>query len=183
MSEKYKVLNSSVPNFITITVVGWVDIFIRKTYCEILDDALNYCIKNKGLIVHAYVYMTNHIHLIVSAENAELNEIIRDFKKHTSKEIAKALNSPKESRRKWMFKKFEYEAKRTGRAKNYKLWHDGFHPVILDTNKKREQRIRYTHYNPVAAGFVRHERDWLNSSYKAYEDEKPLLNVKVETLW
>ncbi|WP_348797542.1 hypothetical protein [Flavobacterium adhaerens] len=53
MSEKYKVIDSTIPTFITITVVDWVDLFIRPIYCNILDESLNYCIKEKGLSVHA----------------------------------------------------------------------------------------------------------------------------------
>jgi hypothetical protein len=58
MSEKYKVIDSTVPTFITITVVDWVDLLVRSIYCNILDESINYCIKEKGLSVHAYVYMT-----------------------------------------------------------------------------------------------------------------------------
>lgn len=49
MSEKYKVVDSTQPTFITITVVDWVDVFIRIEYFRILNDSLNYCIENKGL--------------------------------------------------------------------------------------------------------------------------------------
>jgi hypothetical protein len=42
-----------------------------------------------------------------------------------------------------------YEAQKSGRAKNYKLWQDGFHPIILDTLEKIEQRVKYIHYNHV----------------------------------
>jgi REP element-mobilizing transposase RayT len=85
MSEKYKVIDSTVPTFITITIVDWVDLFVRPIYCNILDESLNYCIKEKGLSVHAYVYMSSHIHLIVTAFDGELQNVIRDFKKFTSK--------------------------------------------------------------------------------------------------
>ena len=131
MSERYKVLNSLYPTFITITVTGWVDLFIRRVYTKILDDSLNYCIKNKGLTVHAYVYMTSHIHLIVSSEKSELASIIRDFKRHTSKELVEAVKDINESRREWLLNKFSFEAKRSGRTKNYKLWQDGFHPITF----------------------------------------------------
>ena len=83
MSEKYKVIDSTVPTFITITVVDWVDLFVRPIYCNILDESLNYCIKEKGLSVHAYVYMTSHVHLIVTAFDGELQNVIRDFKEYT----------------------------------------------------------------------------------------------------
>ena len=45
MSEKYKAIDSTVPTFVTITVVDRVDLFIRPVYCTILDESLNYCIK------------------------------------------------------------------------------------------------------------------------------------------
>ncbi|MCB9224225.1 MAG: transposase [Crocinitomicaceae bacterium] len=183
MSERYKVVDNTVPTFITMTTVGWVDLFIRRRYHDILNESLAYCIENKGLTVHAYVYMTNHIHLIVSSQDKELSDIVRDFKKFTSKRLIEAIQDQGESRSEWMLKKFQFEAKRSGRAENYKLWQDGFHPVILDTKQKREQRVRYIHYNPVDAGFVQNERDWLNSSYLAYEEEDPLLNIEVSPLW
>jgi len=184
MSEKYKVIDSTVPTFITITVIDWVDVFTRPVYTYILDDSLNYCIKEKGLIVHAYVYMSNHIHLIATSVKEELQAIIRDFKKYTSKRIIEAIKENPESRREWLLNKFSYAAKRTNRATNYKLWKDGFHPVILDTIKKIEQRVNYIHHNPVEAGLVYHERDWVNSSYAVYEDDnKERPNVNVEPLW
>jgi len=37
MSEKYKVIDSTEPTF--ITVVDWVDLFIRPVYCNILDES------------------------------------------------------------------------------------------------------------------------------------------------
>jgi len=184
MSERYKVINSEVPTFITITVIGWVDLFVRRVYTNIIDDALNYCIKNKGLKVHAYVYMTSHLHLVVSSTENELQDIIRDFKKHTSKQLIKAIQDINESRREWMMNKFSYEANRSGRTSNYKLWQDGFHPVILDTNTKLQQRLNYIHYNPIEAGFVKEERDWVNSSYLAYEVENyKLSNVPIDILY
>jgi len=184
MSNKYKVIDSTQPTFITITVIDGVDVFVRLEYFKILDDSLNYCIEDKGLKVHAYVYMTSHIHLIVSSDTAQLQDIIRDFKKFTSKQLVLAIKEYPESRREWLLRKFRYAAKRIRRGTNYKFWKDGFHPVLLDSVKKMEQRVNYIHYNPVAAGFVYHERDWINSSYCAYEEGNlELPGVKVIPLW
>lgn len=184
MSEKYKVIDHTQPTFITITVTDWVDLFVRRVYTSILDDSLNYCIRHKGLVVHAYVYMTNHLHLIASSAGEELQNIIRDFKKYTSKQIIAAIKEYPESRREWLLNKFSYAAKRTGRSKYYKVWKDGFHPVLLDTIKKIEQRVHYIHYNPVEAGFVYEESAWVNSSYGAYTDDlTEALNVELKALW
>jgi len=59
MSEKYKVIDSTTPTFITITIVDWLDLLVRPIYCNILDESLNYCIQEKGLSVHAYIYMSS----------------------------------------------------------------------------------------------------------------------------
>ena len=117
MSEKYKVIDGTQPTFITITVVDWVDVFIRQQYTKILDASLNYCIENKGLRVHAYVYMTRHIHLILSSEGEELQDIIRDFKKFTSKRMIEAIKEYPESRREWLLMKFSYAANRIKRPR------------------------------------------------------------------
>jgi REP element-mobilizing transposase RayT len=128
--------------------------------------------------------MTSHLHLIVSSNEVELQNIIRDFKKFTSKQLIEEISNQPESRREWLLNKFSFAAKQSKRATHYKVWQDGFHPVLLDTYKKIEQRIQYIHYNPVAAGFVYHEKDWKNSSFSVYEEgNRELPNVKVDVLW
>lgn len=184
MSERYKVIDSQTPTFVTCTIIDWVDLFTRRKHTRILDDSLTFCQKEKGLKIHCYVYMTNHIHLIVSSEKYEIFEIIRDFKKYTNRKLIESINEVGESRKKWMLNKFRYSAKTTGRAENFKVWRDGFHPVILDTPKKIMQRFEYIHYNPIHAGFVRHEREWLNSSYRVYEEDSNLnCNLKIDRLF
>ena len=124
------------------------------------------------------------IHLIISSPEGTLPGIVRDFKKFTSKRLAEAIDSSSESRKIWLLKKFAFAAERLKRGKDYKIWKDGFHPIILDTYEKVEQRLNYTHYNPVAAEYVYHELDWRNSSYAFYEDENPNRSeVLVEPLW
>ena len=183
MSQKYKVVAHDQPNFITLTIVGWVDLFIRPVYTNILDESLNFCIQQKGLVVHAYVYMTSHLHLIISSKKEDIDNIVRDFKKHTAKKLIEAILEHPESRREWLMNKFSFEAKRLKRNSKYKVWKDGFHPVMLDTYKKWEQKLNYIHNNPVNAQFVYHERDWKNSSYAAYEEGSlEQTNVKVTPL-
>lgn len=71
-------------HYLTLTTVGWVDVFTRKRYCDILLDSLAYCQREKGLILYAYVIMSNHLHLIAQTkETSRLSDILRDFKKFT----------------------------------------------------------------------------------------------------
>jgi putative transposase len=87
--SRYKITDQHGLNFVTLTVVNWVDVFIRKSYKDIIIDSLKHCQKEKGLRVYAYVFMSSHIHMIVEATKPEitLSDILRDFKKFTAKKI------------------------------------------------------------------------------------------------
>lgn len=63
MSELRKA-NTDYPYFLTLTVMGWIDIFTRKEYCEILLKNLKYCQEEKGLELYAIVIMPSHVHMI-----------------------------------------------------------------------------------------------------------------------
>lgn len=73
--------------FITLTVVGWVDVFSRKEYKDVLVKNLKYCQQKEGLEIFAYVIMTNHLHLVARRQYGDLTELLGRFKSYTSKKI------------------------------------------------------------------------------------------------
>src|SRR5882672_4363413 len=87
----YKIRNKEAIHFITFAVVEWIDVFTRNLYKDILLDRIRHCQLEKGLNLHAWCLMTNHLHLIGSAKNADLSDILRDFKKYTSRQITQAI--------------------------------------------------------------------------------------------
>ena len=92
MSEGgYKIRNQAAVHFVTFAVVEWIDVFTRKDYQDIVLDSVRHCQDKKGLLLHAWCLMSNHLHLIVSAKENNLSDILRDFKKFTSKQIIKAI--------------------------------------------------------------------------------------------
>ncbi|HIH0176808.1 TPA: hypothetical protein ACYHGJ_002887, partial [Staphylococcus aureus] len=52
--------------------------------------------------------------------------------------------------------------------KDFQFWQQHNHPIELDTNEFLDQRLDYIHQNPVKAGFVENEEDWINSSAGDY---------------
>ena len=104
LSGGYKFRNPEGIYFVTFAVVEWVDVFTRSVYSDIVVESLDFCIKEKGLRLHAWCIMSNHVHLIISAEAGfKLSAILRDLKKYTSVRILKMLEeNTKESRRNWM---------------------------------------------------------------------------------
>lgn len=149
MSE-FRKANTDRPFFVTLTVVGWIDVFTRSEYCEEFLNNLDFCRKNKGLRVYAYCIMSNHIHLIIESEEAKLPQIIRDLKSYTAKRIiALITDSYTESRKEWLLYMFRYFANTTQQNSGYQFWQKTTHPTELITAKVFDQKAEYIHNNPV----------------------------------
>lgn len=122
MSTGYQIKDQSVAYFVTLQIVAWVDVFTRKQYKDIVIDNLKYCQQNKGLVVFAYVIMSNHIHMIVQSEPERLSDTMRDFKSYTSKTLLSAIDDRKESLRSWMLEVFEKAAGDHKRNRKFQIW-------------------------------------------------------------
>ena len=170
-------------HFLTLTIVGWVDLFSRKECRDIIIESFKYCQVNKGLIINAYVIMSSHIHMVVAAdaESAGLSSIIRDMKKYTTKGLLKWIKeSNRESRKEWLEVIFKYHAKYNSNNKEYQLWKQGNNPKICLHPRFTAQKINYIHNNPVVAGIVSNPADYVYSSAKNYfGSEDVLMDVQI----
>lgn len=175
----YQIQDQSKIHFITATVVDWVDVFSRKRYRDIVIESLDYCIKNKGMLLYGYVIMTNHIHIVVQSEEAKLSDLIRDFKKFTAKNILNSIESEPESRRDWLLKRFEFACKSHSRNEKYQFWRYGSHAEEIYTDKFLWQKLDYIHLNPIRAGIVEKASHYLYSSASNYVDGKGILEIQI----
>lgn len=177
MAFKYSITDQNDIYFITTTVIGWIDVFTRKELAEVIIESLKYCQSNKGLIIHAWCLMPSHLHMIVSAkENYKLSDIIRDFKKFTSKKIIKTIGEINESRE-WLLDKFSFATRINIKNKEYKFWQDGFHPIALYSNEFKDQKLDYIHNNPIESGIVLEAEHYNYSSAVNYAGGLGLLEV------
>ena len=167
--------------FITSTVIDWVDVFTRPAYKHVIIESLSYCQKEKGLIIYAWVLMTNHLHAIVGAkEGYNISDIIRDFKKFTSKKIIALINDNiQESRRDWMLNRFDYAARNDRNVKDYKLWQEGIDCQEIYLYDYLQQKLNYIHNNPVKEEFVYLPENYKYSSVIDYAGGKCILNFEV----
>jgi REP element-mobilizing transposase RayT len=169
MSTKYKATTTEEAYFITITTVGWVDIFTRLNQKYTLINALRYCCEHKGLEIYAYVIMSSHIHLLCkSTDGFVLSDVIRDFKTFTSKKIIQTIKDEPESRREWMLDYFQQACKHLKRKQQYKIWQDGYHAEIVETNWFIKQKVNYIYNNPVKEKIVALPQDYYFSSARSY---------------
>ena len=177
-SDQYFIRNQNAVYFLTMTVVDWIDVFTRKEYKFLITDSLIYCQKEKGLQIHGWCLMSNHLHLLASAKDGyNLSDILRDFKKFTSKKIVAAINSEGESRKDWMLYRFEFAGKFKVNVKDYKFWQDGNHAMECSSYKFTKQKLNYIHQNPVRASIVDEAENYLFSSARNYAGLKGLVET------
>lgn len=179
MGFHYKIEEGKV-HFVTLTVIDWIDVFTRENHKMVIVDSLRYCQENKGLELYAWCLMPSHLHMIVAAEeDGKLSDILRDFKKFTSKEIVRLIKEEPESRKEWLLDKFEYAGRYNPKITNYKFWQDGNHPVVLYSPQFTQQKINYIHNNPVKERVVAEPHEYLFSSARNYAGMDGLLDVEV----
>ncbi|MCX6315788.1 MAG: transposase [Bacteroidetes bacterium] len=161
----------------TFTIMGWIDVFSRQRYRDIVLDSFRYCRKNKGLQIGAYVIMSNHVHAILTATRGNLSDVIRDFKTHTSKAISSSIKQEPESRREWLLYMFNFFANRTNENENFKVWTGNNHPEAIYGDTFLRTKLNYIHDNPVRAGLVSDAAHYTYSSAIDYMGGKGMLEI------
>lgn len=117
-------------------------IFVVKADYQFFRNALVEAARKHGLSIHAYVWMTNHIHLLASPEFDD--------------SISKVFQSV--GRRYVQY--FNYTYQRSGT-----LWEGRYRATIVDSEQYLLTLMRYIELNPVRAGIVAYPEDYPWSSY------------------
>ena len=147
-------------------------------YRDIVTDSFNFCIERKGLRVHAYVFMSNHIHCILSAEAGNLSGIIRDLKSFTAKRIYAQIIEGPESRREWLTLVCKYAAGGHNRNEEFQIWSHDNHAEEVWSWKFIRQKMDYLHNNPVKAGLVIEPQHWVYSSAADYANGRQVGQIR-----
>ena len=118
-------------------------IFAAEADYRFFRDALVEAAAKHGLAIHAYVWMTNHIHLLATPAFAD--------------SISKTLQSA--GRRYVQY--FNHTYKRSGT-----LWEGRYRATVVDSERYLLTLMRYIELNPVRAGMVAVPQDYPWSSYQ-----------------
>lgn len=117
-------------------------IFAAEADYQFFRDALVEAAQRHGLAIHAYVWMTNHVHLLATPGYDD--------------SISKVFQSVG---RKYV-QYFNFTYKRSGT-----LWEGRYRATVVDSEQYLLTLMRYIELNPVRAGRVTHPRDYPWSSY------------------
>lgn len=120
------------------------DIFFKEEDQRILNDLVARVIKRFGARLHAYCFMTNHIHLLIQVADVPLGRLMLHIAGRYARTIQATLDT-------------------TGH-----LFEKRYHPVLVDADEYLLELLRYIHLNPVRARMVKSPDDYPWSSHHAY---------------
>ncbi len=148
--------------FFTATILEWKPLLQQEKYKNIIINSLSFLVKDKRVIVYAFIIMNNHIHFIWQIQEGFTKEAVqRDFLKFTAQKIKDDVekNHPK------VMSLFKVNAK----DRKYQILERNSLSVDLFSERVFIQKLNYIHQNPVKAGLCNNPEEYYYSSAKFYE--------------
>lgn len=134
------------------------DVFFSEADYKKFLSYLKEAKEKYGIVLHVYVLMTNHYHLLMETPEANLSKVMH----YLNGSYTTYIN---------------VKRKRSGH-----LFQGRFKSIIVDRDSYLGELSRYIHLNPVRAGIVSKPEDYLHSSYQAYFSGKSDALVNTEAL-
>ena len=127
----------------------------RDRFLSILEQTR----QRYSFVVVGYVVMPEHIHLLVTEpEIGTPSTVMQVLKQRTSRALL-PKKKRKDPRQRDLF---------GGATSHRAFWHERFYDFNVWTTKKRVEKLRYMHRNPVKRGLVESPEQWRWSSYRFY---------------
>ncbi len=123
---------------------------------RLFDQALEQARRAYGFYVTGYVIMPEHVHLLISEPERST--------------LARALQALKQSVARKLIGGWEHS------------WQARYYDFNVWTKRKRVEKLRYMHRNPVKRGLVEKPEDWPWSSFRHYLSGAEGM-VEIESEW
>jgi putative transposase len=134
--------------FVTTVVKNRKDLLRDLAVCSLIIEDLKFYRKKHGFLLHGYVIMPDHLHILISAQgNATISQIMHDLKSHTAQEINLTL------------------------GRQGPFWQEGFYDHIVRDERDFQRKIDYIHKNPLRSGLAAEISDYPLSSFRNYYAE------------
>lgn len=127
-----------------------------KAYLAFLKDAAS----KYQVVIHAFVLMTNHVHLLVTASHKQ------------------GVSRMMQAQGRRYVRYFNFTHQRTGT-----LWEGRYKSTLVDADNYLLTVYRYIELNPVRAGMVAHASEYPWSSYQSNAISKPIRLLTPHTLY
>src|SRR5881398_1685078 len=152
-------------HFLTFSCYQRRPLFRNEAYCDLFLKILDRVRRRYRFVVLGYVVMPEHVHLLVSEPQREtLSTAIQALKlgvvrsmQCSSGSVVAAASRARESCEAWGTP-----------VPPDRFWPARFYDFNVWTERKRIEKLRYIHRNPVQRGLVESPEQWRWSSFRWY---------------
>ena len=148
-------------DYFTATILEWKHLLANDRFKDIIVGSMRHMVEKKRAMIHAFVIMNNHMHLIWQILHPHIREDVqRDMLKFVSQTIIRELkdNSPAE------LADYYVGAK----DRKYQIWERNPLSIPLWSEGVVKQKLAYLHNNPVRAGLCEHPENYKYSTASLY---------------
>ena len=124
--------------------VDEIDLFLSDADRELLFATLAKSVARYGIIIHAIVLMSNHVHILIETPTPDMGAFMQHFKSC----FTKAFNRI--------------------HGRKGALFREKYKNEPIESEEQLKEVLRYIHNNPVKAGIVSRPEDFKWSSMSAY---------------
>ena len=159
--------------YITAVAKDRLSVFRKDQIKTITCKALNEARKSGGFAIYAYVLMPDHFHAITDSP-LKPSKIIQYLNGIISRRVIDHL---KEHRHNASLQKLGRES--GARGHRYSLWDHHSNVLPIFSEDMFMQKVNYIHQNPLRAGLVERDEDYLWSSVRIWKrcalEDEPLM--------
>src|ERR1700722_8745590 len=157
-------------NFLTFSCYRRRPLFRNQAYCDLFLKILDRGRRRYRFVVLGYVVMPEHVHLLLSEPQRETLStaiqalklgVVRSMQCSSGRVVAAAPRSRKSG---------ETSGTPVSSTPVHpdRFWQARFYDFNVWTEKKRIEKLRYIHRNPVTRGLVASPEQWRWSSFRWY---------------
>lgn len=134
----------------------------KPQHRDLLLEVLEKVRRRYRFAVVGYVVMPEHIHLLLSeAERGNPSKVMQAIKQGFARRLLRKLRAACDERQASLW---------NIALDDGHVWQARFYDFVVFTEKKRVEKLRYMHRNPVKRGLVLQPFQWPWSSYRHYAD-------------
>jgi putative transposase len=130
----------------------------RDLFLQILEQVR----KRHHFVVVGYVVMPEHVHLLFSEpERGNPSTVMQGLKQSFARRLLQNLRANADPRQASLW---------STSLEDGHIWQRRFYDFVVFAEKKRIEKLRYMHRNPVVRGLVLEPQQWVWSSSRHYAD-------------
>ena len=147
-------------DYFTATILEWKYLLSDDRFKDVIVGSLRHMAERKRAMIHAFVIMNNHIHVIWHILHPYTrDEVQRNMLKFTAQTIVRELRTEPE-----VLQQYYVGAS----DRKYQVWERNPLTVPLWSEDVVKQKLAYLHNNPVRAGLCINAADYEYSTASIY---------------